>query len=142
MEIFELDVDELVGGSVFVGVSDDELQVTQRLFECGQLRLKLVQLADGCYGLVEVRDLWQGVHVLLDFADDLGVEGSLKLQPYPYGQEFLARGVLVIVEDGCTLVEDPSGEKGCGRVEGLRRQLGRNVGQFRDSCLVGFPSRW
>ena len=79
LEIFELNVDELVGGSVFVGVSDDELQVTQRLFECGQLRLKLVQLADGCYGLVEVRDLWQGVHVFLDFADDLGIEGSLKL---------------------------------------------------------------
>ena len=45
----------------------------------------------------------------MSFADDLReVEGSLKLEPFPDGQEFLARGVLMIVEDGATFVENPS----------------------------------
>jgi len=39
LEMFELNVDELVRGSIFVDVSDDELQVAQRLFEGGELRL-------------------------------------------------------------------------------------------------------
>ena len=45
LEIFELNVDKLVCGGIFVGVSDDEFQVTQWLPQCGELRLELVHLS-------------------------------------------------------------------------------------------------
>ena len=71
-----------------------------------------------------------GVHVLLDFADDLRVEGSLKLEPFPDGQEFLAGGVLMVVENGCAFVEDPRGKKCADELEGFVGSLVETSGSF------------
>ena len=79
LEVFQLNVDELIDCCVFVGVSDDEFRVAEWLLKCGELRLELVHLANCCHCFVKVGDFWKSVHIPFDFADDLGVECSLTL---------------------------------------------------------------
>ena len=107
LKVFVLNVDKVVQWGVFVRVGDDKFQIAKWLLKCGEFGLKLSHLANSCHCFVEVGNLRQSVHVLFDFADDLGIVCSLQLEPVPDCEEFLARGVLVVVEDICTFVQDP-----------------------------------
>jgi hypothetical protein len=57
----------------------DEFAVRHGLQQCLELRLQHVDVAKSSDSLRKVRDLWQGVHILLDFARDVGIKDALVL---------------------------------------------------------------
>jgi len=66
-----------------VAVSDYQFQIGEGRLKSAQFRLKLIEVTESADCFVIVIDNGQGIHVLLDFADDLRIESPFTLKPFP-----------------------------------------------------------
>jgi hypothetical protein len=72
-------------------VADDKLEISHGIAQCLKFGLKHIHMPQNREGLLKIGDFGQHGHVLLDLADDVGIEEALTEKPLPDHQELSTR---------------------------------------------------